>query len=127
MMGGSTGSTENEGIENYNYSEGLKKLYQEHTKTVEDRDKIYNRANRRGKIIIGSLLAVIGLNIGLLAYKIIDLLITPPLYLTASKIEEKDIDPTHEGLEQLLTIDGKQYTMQEKDGKPTLVKYEKKD
>ena len=47
--------------------------------------------------------------------------------ISPSRIESIDIDPANEGLEQLLTIDGKQYTLQEVDGKPTVVLYEKKD
>ena len=45
--------------------------------------------------------------------------------ISPSRIEAKatEIDSANEGLEQLL----KQYTLQEVDGKPTVVLYEKKD
>lgn len=87
---------------------------------------LIKRANRRSKITLS---AIIILSIATLSHIVYTQISQTNKYISPSRIEAKaiELDSKNEGLEQILTIDGKQYTLQEVDGKPTLVKYEKKE
>ncbi len=47
-------------------------------------------------------------------------------FITANRISfsVEEIDPNNEGIEQILTIDGKKYVIGESDNKPTIIPYE---
>ena len=140
MMEGNTGDSDSREIEreankiveeltqqSAEYNRELEQIAVQKATWATAWEKREQKCNRRDKIIKGLFITAISLFVAAGIYGTILRMTSPKKYITPSRIEAIDIDPANEGLEQLLTIDGKQYTLQEKNGEPTLVKYEKKD